>query len=75
MSQPQPKIEVPTNVDIPEIPSQYWGTGTGMIFAVAFLIRSTAMLIQSLVLMKTRCSQPKEVSSNPPDCNHPSTDN
>jgi hypothetical protein len=52
MSQLQPTIEVPANVDVPEIPSQYWGTHTGMILAIAFLIRSIAMLINSLTLFK-----------------------
>lgn len=63
----QPTIFVPTNVDVPQIPPEYWGTETGTILAIAVLIRAIAILIQSLATFKAHKPQSQESSSNPPN--------
>ncbi len=49
----EPTIAVPSHVE-PTIPPQYWGTETGLILALAVLIRSTALLIQVLTPLLLR---------------------
>lgn len=49
----EPTIAVPSHVE-PTIPPQYWGTKTGLILALAVLIRSTALLIQALTPLLLR---------------------
>lgn len=43
----EPTIAVPSPID-PGIPPQYWGTETGLILALAILIRSSALFLQVL---------------------------
>jgi hypothetical protein len=49
----EPTIAIPTDIQ-PTIPSQYWGTETGLILAIAILIRSVASLVQVLTPLMLR---------------------
>ena len=53
-------ITVPPPVE-PSIPPQYWGTETGFILALAFLIRSSALFIQVItpLIVKQKQSSKK----------------
>lgn len=52
----EPTIAIPTDIQ-PTIPPQYWGTETGLILAIAILIRSVASLIQVLIPLMLRLLQ------------------
>jgi len=52
----EPTIAIPTDIQ-PTIPPQYWGTETGLILAIAILIRSVASLVQVLTPLMLQLRQ------------------
>ena len=57
----EPTIAIPTDIQ-PTIPPQYWGTETGLILAIAVLIRSLASLVQVLtpLILRQRSGSSKK---------------
>lgn len=52
----EPTIAISTDIQ-PTIPPQYWGTETGLILAIAILIRSVASLVQVLTPLMLKLRQ------------------